>query len=296
MERLGGTGSGLLDGLAGLTARWSVLTALGTFMLYLAGYLALRFQLSMYGVVTNLDVLDEKYLFAGCRFFVYLVSCVPNVLLLVLIFGILLYLPYRLLPKSLRDALENRLSIALRKPNALLLIGVVAGLALVQFVLRNSFDYGNVLFRKDLPPHEWVNAILLGTRGMRALYFTGLVAGVLLTCGLLVAALRFAPLGTSLSRALLAVLAFLVAVEWLLLPVNYGILIDSQNLPRLAAPTCTWLVWENRDVLTYFVREAGDRRSLLTVPRKDNTVKVVGEDAIFQVLFRGSRQSSCAPQ
>jgi hypothetical protein len=302
MESLGGAGSGLLDRLAGLSAKWSVVTAIGTFMLYLAGYLALRFQLDMYGVVTNLDVFDGKYLFAGCAFFVYLVSKVPTVLLLVLILGVVFYLPYRLLPKSSRDVVERRLAAALRKPNVLPLIGVLFGLALIQFVLRNVFVYSNVLLQNQLPRQEWINSILLADGDVQALYFTGLVAGVLLTSGLLVAALRFTSAVTPLSRALLAVLVFLVAVEWLLLPVNYGMLINSQDLPRVAAVSesaklsggaCAWLVWENRDVLTYFVREAADSRSLLTIPRKDNAVKIVAQDQIFQVLFGGTHEPDC---
>ena len=68
-----------------LASKWTAFTALGSFLLYLLGYLTLRFQLSTYGVSTNLDLFDEKYLFAGCRFLVYLVSSVPNVLILVLV-------------------------------------------------------------------------------------------------------------------------------------------------------------------------------------------------------------------
>jgi hypothetical protein len=65
------------DKLSGRAAKWTGYAALGSFFLYLFGYLVLRFQLSVYGVETNIDAFDEKYLFAGCRFLVYLVSTVP---------------------------------------------------------------------------------------------------------------------------------------------------------------------------------------------------------------------------
>jgi len=79
--------------LGGLAGRWTAYAAFGSFLLYLFGYLTLRFQLSTFGVATNLDIFDEKYLFAGCRFLVYLVSSVPNILIVVLILAALGYIP-----------------------------------------------------------------------------------------------------------------------------------------------------------------------------------------------------------
>ncbi len=66
---------------------WATYTALGSFVLYLLGYLSLRYQLTVLGIGTDLAILDERYLFAGARFMVYLVSTVPTVLLLLLLFS-----------------------------------------------------------------------------------------------------------------------------------------------------------------------------------------------------------------
>ena len=44
--------------LGSLASKWTAFTALGSFLLYLLGYLTLRFQLSAYGVATNLDLFD----------------------------------------------------------------------------------------------------------------------------------------------------------------------------------------------------------------------------------------------
>ena len=76
--------SELINKIESLVGKWTSYTAFATFVLYLVGYLTLRFQLSVYGIATNLDVFDEKYLFAGCRFLVYLVSEVPVVLLVMM--------------------------------------------------------------------------------------------------------------------------------------------------------------------------------------------------------------------
>src|SRR5580693_9178177 len=86
--------------LGSLVGKWAAYAAFGSFLLYLLGYLTLRFQLSAYGVATNLDIFDEKYLFAGCRFLVYLVSSVPNILIVVLLLAAVGYVPYRLMPSA----------------------------------------------------------------------------------------------------------------------------------------------------------------------------------------------------
>ncbi len=82
--------------LGSVAGKWTAYAAFGSFLLYLLGYLTLRFQLTTYGVATNLDLFDEKYLFAGCRFLVYLVSAVPNILIILLALAAIGYLPYKL--------------------------------------------------------------------------------------------------------------------------------------------------------------------------------------------------------
>ena len=66
------------DKIKGLAAAWTAYTALGSFTLYLLGYLTLRFHLTALGISTDLAVLDERYLFAGAKFLVYLVSSKPR--------------------------------------------------------------------------------------------------------------------------------------------------------------------------------------------------------------------------
>lgn len=54
-----------------LEAGWALLAGLGTFLLYLLGYLVLRPRLAVLGVDTGLSVLDQRYLFAGAQFLAY---------------------------------------------------------------------------------------------------------------------------------------------------------------------------------------------------------------------------------
>lgn len=286
--------------LGNLAGKWSGYAAFGTFLLYLLGYLTFRFQLSTYGVATNLDIFDEKYLFAGCRFVVYLVSAVPNILIIVLVLVAVGYLPYALVPMSLRDRVKWWVSSWCAAPLHVPLLGVVLTVAFIQFVLRKCFALGNLLLRKQLPD-EWTSSLLLTSDGKLSLYFTGLVAGTLLTGVTVVYVMRRGTATSDASRFWVGVLVFLLGVEFLLLPVNYGVLISTQQLPRVAELSANekiaegqrgWLVWDSKDTVTYFVRDGKDQRMIVTLQRKDAKVRIVAYDDIFCVLFSGNHIES----
>jgi hypothetical protein len=284
----------VLEKLGSVAGKWTSFAALGTFLLYLFGYLALRFQLSAYGVSTGLDVWDERYLFAGSRFLVYLVSSVPNVILIVIVLPAIGWGPYRLLGAERRERIKERVQAWAAHPAGALLVGILFALAMIQLVLRHCFAFGDLFFVTKLPGDEWVTKLLLTDDTTRGLYFTGLVAGTLLTAGLLWLGSRENSDSGAARTLCTGLLVFLLAVEFLFLPIQYGILIASQELPRVADVSGeeklsvgdgAWLVWETKDALVYFVRRADDQRTLVTIPKKESKVKIVGYDAIFQVLF-----------
>ncbi len=288
------------DKLGSLAGKWTAYAAVGSFLLYLLGYLTLRFQLSTYGVAADLDIFDEKYLFAGCRFVVYLVSAVPNILIIVLVLAAIGYVPYKLVPVSLKDRMKRWVSSWCAPPLHLPLLGVVLAVALIQFVMRKCFAFGNLLLRKQLPD-EWSSSVLLASDGKLSLYFSGLVAGALLTGAILLFVQHRATATTAASRFWTGLLVFLFAVEFLLLPVNYGVLIATQQLPRVAELSAVekppagerdWLLWDSKDAFTYFIRDGQDQRTIITVPRKDATVRIVAYDDIFCVLFGGNNVQS----
>ena len=288
--------------LGSLAGKWTAYAALGSFALYLLGYLSLRFQISTYGVATNLDIFDEKYLFAGCRFLVYFAASIPNILIVVLVLMAAGYVPYRLVPASVKDRVKGWATAWCARPDRLSLLGVVLGVALIQFVMRRCFAFGNLLLREQLPD-GWLSSVLLSGDGMLSLFFTGLVAGTLLTAVLLLYVRRPGIAVTPASPVLVGTLAFLVAVEFLLLPVNYGVLISTHQLPRVAEISGDekpaegrrgWLVWDTKDAVTYFVLDSNGRRMLATVPRKDAKVRIVAYDDIFGVLF-GADQARSGP-
>src|SRR5262249_3798396 len=92
----------LNERIKALGGDWAKYAVVGSFLLYVAGYLALRFHLTVIGVGTDLAVLDERYLFTGARFFVYLVSAVPNVVLVTLPVAAVVWAAYKLVPEAVR--------------------------------------------------------------------------------------------------------------------------------------------------------------------------------------------------
>ena len=292
-------GKDFADKLGSLAGKWTAYAAFGSFLLYLLGYLTLRFQLTTYGIATDLDLLDEKYLFAGCRFLVNLVSAVPNILVLLLILAAVGYVPYKLVPVRVKEGVQRRASRWCAAPLRLPLLGVVFAVLMIQFVLRRCFALGNLLLRKQ-PPDEWISSLLLTSDAKLSLYFSGLVAGALITGAILLYVLSRGTATSAASRFWTGVLVFLFAVEFLLLPVNYGVLISTQPLPRLAelsgevtpSGQLGWLLWESKDSITYFVRDADDKRMIVTVPRKDAKLRIVAYDDIFCVLFGGDHVES----
>jgi len=294
-----------------LVGNWPSYAALGSFVLYVLGYLTLRFHLTAFGVGTDLVVLDERYVFSGTKFLVYLVSCVPIAALLSLVLiAIALviiavgYLPYRLLAASKQAKIGARFRMATRRikewwsvPGRLALAGIVVSVAFIQFVMRQCFLFSNLLLAQSLPEPRWLGSLLLGTEELRTLYFTGLVIATGATAGLLFGA-KSRKNQTSVSRSLVGLLALLVVIQSLLLPINYGVLIMDKVLPRVATlggleplkgGQEAWLVWEGNEGAHYLVQTEesnGNVRRLVTLPRKDVTrTEITRYDSILRCIF-----------
>lgn len=291
--------------LSALSANWASYTALGSFALYVLGYLSLRFHLTALGIGTDLPVLDERYLFSGAKFLVYLVSSVPTVVLLLLLLAAMLYLPYRiLLPRSIRLRLTNAVAAkfagftqAESRASRLAFLGILLSVLLIQLVMRQCFFLGNLLVAEHLSGPHWLQFLILDKIvGLRGLYFAGLIGGVALT-GTLLWSARVARVTTSQGSFFVGILAFLCGVQVLLLPVNYGVLIVDKTLPKvrdlggeaLKPGQEAWLAWEGEKGFTYLVRDApgsGGRRSLVTLLRKDIArMEIIGYDPILREVF-----------
>ena len=265
--------STLIDRLKGIGANWSIYSALGSFVLYFLGYLVLRFQLSAWGVTTDLSVLDERYFFAGARFVVYLTTTIVSVLFL----GSPILLLWLLLNRSTRFR-------GWREKWNYALTGVIFAVLFIQLVERKCFQFMNSqLVQRRLEGDDWLRKVLLDPSSTReALFFAVLVAGVAATGWLLLQARSQKP-GRPFGEALLV---FLLAVEFLLLPVNYGVIVSTKQLQRVRSfvPAEAWLVWEGKDKTTFLVAEG--ERKLVVIPNDQvKSLEITGVENIFQRLF-----------
>jgi hypothetical protein len=263
----------LLQKIKEIGASWSVYTAIGSFLLYFLGYLVLRFQLSAWGVATDLAVLDERYFFAGCRFVVYLISSILNALLL----ASPLFVIWWLLNKSAGFQ-------QWRKSVNYALLGVIFGVLFIQLIERKCFQFMNsMLLQQQLEGDPWLKTILLDrSPNYEPLFFAALILGVALSAWLLFQARSY----PTRRPVLEALLIFLVAVEFLLLPVNYGIIVSTRQLPRVSqfAPAEAWLVWEGKEKTTFLVLDRD--RKLVSIPNSEvKKLEITGVNQIFPRLF-----------
>jgi len=284
------------DRLKNLGGSWASYATLGSFALYVVGYLALRFHLTALGVGTDLTALDERYVFTGAKFLVYLCSAIPIVLMVAAPVAAVGWLFTRAIPAGTR----KRIGHWMWRPARLASAGVALSVLMIQLVMRQCFVFSNLLLADGLPPPVWLQKLLLSeNEAARSLYFSGLAAGIVVTLCLLLAASSRAE-QTPRSRFLTALLAALVVIQFLLLPVNYGVMIIDKTLPKVAdlggieqlkEGQEAWLVWEGKDGATYLVRDAGQNgaaRRLITLPQKDvKKTQIVRYDPILRCVFVG---------
>jgi hypothetical protein len=257
----------------GLAGGWSQYTLIGSFVLYVLGYLVLRFHLTALGLATDLTIVDERYLFTGARFLIYLAATVP----VSLVIASIAWQLWRRLPA--------RVAAAFATPT----FSIIFSVLMIQLVMRQCFLIGNLLLATDLSRlPSWVTSLLLDDTYL-LLFFSVLVAA----CALPIATLILTR-DQAVSPLKRGVLTFLAAVQVLLVAVNYGYLVVDKTLPRVAAMgdtalpsgTDAWLVWEGEKGVTFLTCDASRRRSLITLPKsKIDRTEVVGFDPIVRRLF-----------
>jgi hypothetical protein len=288
----------LADRCKALATSWAGYSAFGSFLLYLLGYLVTRFELTMLGIGTNLDVLNERYFFAGAKFAVYLFATVPTVLFLLLVPAGIVWLISRALPARLRSACVSRARSM--RPATLYVVGIVFAVLAIQFVARQCFVFNNLLLAPTLPGPAWLQAVLLDDQGtVEAPFFAGLLGATAITAAFLFAG-RSRPAENGKARVLEALLALLLAVQALLLPINYSILIAHKTFPRVSETSAVatgqtaWLIWENNDAGTFLVASAAapqTDRGLITINRKESKDKdrILAYDPVLRILFPKSK-------
>ena len=106
------------------------------------------------------------------------------------------------------------------------------------------------------------------------------------------------PEGPVLSpRVYTLIFGFLIVVQFILLPLNYGILSGTNFLPKVAPPSglsatdgvSTWLVWEGKNGMTYFRYDKNNKeneRTLVTIPKSSiPKTEILSYDHLLSDLF-----------
>jgi hypothetical protein len=276
--------------LKDLLGGWTSYVALGSFTLYLLGYLAVRFHLTALGIGTDLSVLDERYVFAGARFLVYFFSNFPIIVLfalpLVLLLALLKWLAkigatlIRMAVNLSKSSNTRKLNSASKTPGSrnwgklnpfstptrAAFSGIIISVFIIQIVMRKSFVFSNLLLEGIPDSGIGLETLLLPDHETnKQFYFLGFTAATAVCAGIWAYA-RQLPDRQTLSNYLLMLLASLVIVQFLFLPIYYGVFVMDKSIPRvldlgdqvdLAGNQKAWLVWEGSKGATYLVHETG---------------------------------------
>ena len=278
-----------------LAAMWTTLLAVSTALLYIAGYLSLRFQLSALGVAVDLHVVDERYLFEGAHFLVYLVTGIPNLLILVLLVGAVGWLVSRLVPRRRREAISEKTRdwfADMDESRYPVVVGIVWSVLVFQFVMRRVFELRDLLLGPfPRRPELLVDLLCDGEGVLQPLYFAVLL-GLVVPSVICLKAMwpRRSTLHMGLSVPLLAIL---IGVQLLLLPVNHGILTAGLGTPRVRdlpgedTSSKVWRVWQAESKAIFLVERPGTpavRRLVVLPDPEESRLEILKHDDLLKVL------------
>ena len=265
----------------------STYTAIATTAVYLFGYLALRFHLTVLGVFTELGVLDERYLFAGAHFVVFLAAMIPALALFALPVGALAWLMWRRMP-----ALHKRIAALFRNAGLLVWTSLVLAIVAIEFLMSACLPLHDLPFG-GRPEPPWLFDLLQNPNPIsRTLFFLGLTVCAMAVCAPVIAASRL-PLETWGLKVLFGAAVLLATITVLLVPVNFGVVVMPYSMGRveamgkvpIPAGQRAWLLWEGKEWMTYFL-ESGGRRKLVAVPTKEiDRIEVNGSDSLFDIMY-----------
>ena len=278
--------------IAGKVKDFSAYAGVGTFLLYLFGYLALRFHITALGIVTDLGLLDERYFFAGARFVVFLAFCLPIVTMI----GVPAVLLAKLVSNRLRPAWKKRMASEFRRPAVLLWISVVLALIVIQARMTVCLYMLDLPLAARLPGPPWLDELLTQHDNIYlTFFFIELLLCAAAVCWPVIAASRL-PLDSRGLKALFGTAAVLAVLTVLLIPVNFGMVVMPYSMQRttsigkapLAAGQQGWLLFEGKEWMTYFVKSPAGV-SVVAVPVKEiDKIEVKGSDSLFDVLYNSS--------
>jgi hypothetical protein len=309
-------------------SNWAAFTATGAVALYFSGYLSYRSHLSAIGVAVDLNVLDQKYLLAGARFLLYTAYCVPIAVFLLLVVAPLIYPFWRMavwisrwsgkLLERIWPRIWARILGFAQAPgaNGIYLAALVWSVLIIQFIMVECTNYSNILVTRAAPGRKLDFLLLDRSGSYQVIFYVAVLASII--PGLLLVRTGQRRGSASVWQPLKMLTFFIIGVQFLLLPVNYGYFIDSRDTPSViltgekyfvGPETRTWLIDEGPTFLTTFrvtprpvTPEAGKKddkkvkkvNGSITAIRRDKieSIEVLCYADIFDVSINGA---GCAP-
>jgi hypothetical protein len=294
----------LLQKLNAFSMGWGNYFALGTFLLYVFGYLSLRFHLSMLGIATDYNFISEHYLFAGARFLVFLVvSTIPVMILIVLIimgcggvlFGLVSRLPHRWTPSVKNHCVnfEKRFQERWNRPLPLALGGILWATLVIQIFMCKVFLLSSLPLATVLPNDPILSYILIDQERIW-FYMLGISAATFMTIAIFFL-LNKHSLQTLPEKFFRDLLGFLALIQFVMLPINHGILVADKLIPYVTETGSNllqeneeaWFLWEGNNYTTFLINHKKTyHRRLVSVPRKDIVkLTVTHYDNLFQIVY-----------
>lgn len=296
---------GIFDKLKNSANSLMVNTSLISMILYILGYLSIRFHLTVLGIGTDLTIVDERYLFTGARFVIFLVSTIPSLLFLIILAGSIIYLPLMIFPSSLKLPVCTWLTkywLAFKnwwaQKDRLLIAAIILAVLEIQLLMRQSFFISNLLVATDFSgvPEFLRHLMRQGNGHLLTLFFMLITGFWVLSCCLYALSLEITQ-QTPRTKIFQAIMGFLVMLQFLLLPVNYGSLYVDKTMPKvnnlsskqgLKAGEQAWLVWEGSKGNTYLVwNKLKKSRVLVLIPKADiKSVEISAYDPLISMIMQ----------
>lgn len=295
-----------LDNVNKVLKNVTIYSTAATLFLYIFGYISLRFRLTFLGTGTDLSVIDERYLFEGARFSLYILTSIPVALLIILFISI----PFFIIKWTFKKSFGARLTSVQEKlkkwyrqkitRDKLIFIGIIFSTLSIQLVMRQSLYFNNLLLRENLPEPALLHKILLSSNdAIRISYIIILQLLILLSAYIFYLTIKYYNPQRVKLNFMQVIFGLLIIIQIIFLPVNYGILIGTNLMAKVNVHSeyfdndlnkDAWLIWEGQEGVTFFAlkNSNGDiQKSMVTIPKKDiKRIEIIKYDRLLNRLFK----------
>ncbi len=296
----------IFDYLKSAGAVSAIVTTILTFILYVFGYLSLYITLTVFGANVDLFIIDDRYLFEGIRFFIFIFSLLPMIVFLVIvIFGIYSIAKFIIrkitsffemdFPKirKLKYKIKLFISNILNKQLYICTLALIVSTLIIQIIMRKAFGIDNIFFKNN--NNDSIYYKIMTDELYAIFYFIFLLISIF-AVGIVVFSYAFRKYDDVISRSIAYVLTGMFIIQCLLLPINYGALVATQrDLPRVASlqrdkqlppQEQAWLLWDGPAHITYLVRREKSHKhhcAIISISKENvDMVEIIGYDDLIE--------------